>query len=827
MPAAAFLEIVCHDVLYALRTMRKNPTFAASAILTLALGIGGNTAIFTVIRTVLLKPLGYRDPGRLVRVTVDDSQQNNNAGNFSQERFQQMRAAAQSFAPLGAHFVATENVTLSGGAGEPESLKEARVSGNFLEILGVQPVLGRSFLPEEDTRGGPAVAMIGAALWKRRFGADPRIGGRTAILDSRPFTIIGVLPAGFAFPFTGVDVWVARPSEFSGIQPPAWLRTPLLIGFGRLKPGVTLEQSRAELNVLNHQYVSGHPGQRDADPKAAMAVLWLRDQLVANVRPMLWMLFGAVGFVLLIACANVASLLLARASARSREFAVRSALGAPRSRLVIQLLAESLSLSVASGGLGLLLGQWSLSALTRVSAFNLPRAGEIRLDGLVLAFTIAISILTGLLFGLFPALRISRPDLADVLRERGTGSGPTTMRSHVRRRLFGVTAGGLLVVVQVALSVVLLIGAALLMESLARLHAVDPGFRAANLLTMQVPLPPARYDTGAKREAFFEELVRRLETLGGVTGAAVALGLPTAPVWASPIAVAEQAPVALRDRPLAQFQTITPAYFRTLGIPLRRGRDLAERDNAPGAPGVALINESLARCFWPAYPRGQDPVGQHVLMGVAPLEIVGIAADVHESGLAGNAKPEWYVPSNLRPMQKGYLAVRTAGDPKRLVNAVRSQVLAIDRDQAVSDIGTMEEVLETTMGQRRLTLMLLAVFAAVALLLAVIGIYGVIAYAVTQRTQELGIRRALGAQQGDILRLVLGQGLVLALVGVAAGIAGAFWLTRVMTGLLFHVSATDPATFAGIAILLVAVALLASYIPARRATRIDPMAALR
>ena len=824
MNGIGFLHNIWQDVPYALRTMRKNPAFALTAVLTLALGIGGDTALFTVIRTVLLKPLEYRDPDRLVRVSVNVPPREQELS-LSLERFQEMRKAARSFSDLGA-FGRPENMALS-GVGDPEALKVARVSANFLNILGIEPILGRSFLPEEDKRGGRPVAILGAELWKRRFGADPQVEGKTATLDATPYTIISVLPAGFAFPFAA-DVWVTRPSEWSALPSRYWSNVAILTGFGRLKSNVSLEQARSELNVLHRQYIAAHPGGDAANPSSSMRVVWVRDQLVANVRPMLWMLFGAVGFVLLIACANVASLLLARAASRSREFAVRAALGAARGRLIRQLLAESLVLATLGGALGVLLAQWGLRAVTRVAALPLPRAGEIRLDGMVLGFTVALSIATGVLFGLFPSLAMSRPDLADVLRESGAAAG-RGFSAH--RSLFGVSARGLLVVVQVALSIVLLIGAALLMQSFARLHSVNLGFQPANLLTMKIALPITRYNTDQKRAIFFRELARRVEATPGVRAVTVALRLPTTTRIGTDIHIAGRPDSDAEPQIVPNFQSITPGYLRTLGIPLRRGRAFTERDNVLGAPPVVMINEALARRFWPDYPRGQDPVGQRISTGfdkaIGWMEIVGIMADVNDRGLAFDAEPALYLPTALHPPQVVYLAARTEGDPHRFVNTLRSQVLAIDPDQPVSDIKTMEELIDASIGQRRLTMLLLGVFAGMALLLAMVGIYGVIAYSVAQRTQEVGIRRALGAKPGDILRLVMGQALGLALAGVAIGIGGALAVNSVMKGLLFHVSATDPATYVAIAVLFIAVALAASYIPAWRATRIDPMAALR
>jgi len=828
MGSLGFAETLWQDARYALRTMRRNPAFALTAALTLALGIGANTAIFTVIRAVLLNPLAYPNPGRLVRLTRENPRANAHNDSFTLLRFEKMKASARSFSGIGAYLKLAENMSLS-GRGEPVALTGARVSANFLDILGVQPVTGRGFLPEEDKPGAPPVAIISSGLWRRRFESDPGIAGKAAILDSTPYTIIGVAPEGFAFPFPGIDVWITRPEAWSVLAPQFWPYVTLLNGFARLKPGVSIEQAQAEIDVLNRQYLRAHPERLDAGPGTGMRVTSLKDRLVSNVRPTLWTLFGAVVFVLLIACANVASLLLARASARSREFAVRAAVGAGRGRLVRQLLVESLILAIVGGAFGTLLANWALHAMKHMSALDLPRAAEIRLDGMVLGFTVALSVVTGILFGLFPSLQASRPDLADALRESGAAAGRGLSS---RGGVLGVSAHGLLVIGQVALSIVLLIGAALLMKSFARLHNIDPGFQPANLLTMKIALPPARYDTDQKKSAFFRELAQHVEATPGVRDATVAMSLPTTLGWLGTNVSAEGQPLddGNRNSSSARLQSITPGYFRTLGIPLRRGREFTARDNAPGAPQVVIVNESFARRFWPAYPRGLNPVGQHMREGIDHtdwMRIVGIVADVRELGPTAGAEPEFYVPTTIHAPQTAYLAVRTPGDPLRFANAVRNQVLSIDSDQPVSEVKTMDDVLDSTLGQRRLTMLLLGAFAGLALLLSVIGIYGVIAYSVSRRTQELGIRQALGAGQADILRLVLRQGLVLTLAGVAIGIGGALALTRVIQGLLFHVSATDPATFAGIAVLFVVVALAASYIPARRAARIDPMAALR
>ena len=813
MNGVRLLETIWQDSVYALRTMRKRPAFAAPAILTLALAISGNTAMFTIIHAVLLKPLPYPGSERLVRIS----------GGATPSRFTEMRDGARSFTGLGA-FTYQENLTPSGGA-EPEVLKGVRVSAGFLRILGVEPVLGREFRREEDAPGGTPVAMIGAELWRRRYGEDPAIAGKTAVLDSTPYTIIGVLPPGFAFPSPGVDVWLTAPSEWPLMARQSRVMSPFLTVFGRLKPGLTIEQANAELKVIHRQYALAHPAMLDAKPKTPVEVTAMKDELVENVRSMLWMLFGAVGFVLLIACANVASLLLARATARSREIAVRSALGAARIRLFGQLLAESVLMALFGGALGVLLAAWILSAIPRLTSFNLPRSGEIQLDWMVLGFAAALSIATGVVFGLAPSLGASRPDLIRVLRT----SGEAAADQGAAGNRTGVNVRGLLLVGQISLSIVLLIGAALLMESVARMRGVDIGFNPANLLTLQISLPPLRYATDEKRASFFRELLRQLAPLPGIRGAAAAMFLPMMGYAGTPVQDAGKPPLRLNERPIVKILIVTPGYFRTLEIPFRRGREFTEQDTAE-APRVAIIDEALARRFWPAYPAGQDPVGQRLWIGGVnkePAQIVGIAANVHQD-LDSSAWPESvYVSFPQNPQPSAMLAIRTAGDPLGLTRAVREQVRTLDRDQPIAAVQTMDELVEAQVGQRRLLGILLGSFATVALLLALIGIYGVIAYSVTQRTQEMGIRRALGARSSDVLRLVVGRGMRLVLAGVAVGIAGAYGLTRLMKALLFGVSPADPATFAGIALLFLLVAFAASYIPARRAMRIDPMTALR
>jgi predicted permease len=594
--------------------------------------------------------------------------------------------------------------------------------------------------------------------------------------------------------------------------------------FGRLKPHVAIQQATTELAVLNRQYAAAHPGMLDAKPDSPETVRPFKDQLVSDVRSELWMLFGAVGFVLLIVCANMASLLLARATSRSREFAVRAAIGAGRGRIIGQLLAESILLASVGGALGIGLAAWSLRAVRRMIFVDLPRAGEIHMDATVLGFAVALSVGTGLLFGLIPSIAASRQDLACVLRGSGEAASIVGPR-HMPR--FGPR--GLLVAGQLALSIVLLIGAALLIESLARVYRVDPGFQTSHLLTMSIALPPARYDTDEKKAKFYEELVEHAQSVPGVRSAAVTLNLPMTDAWVGqPVQWAGTPLLRLNERPIAVMQNISPEYFRTLAIALKRGRKFTVHDNATSVP-VAIVNENLVRLFWPQYPAGSHPIGQRILVGndPQPVEIVGIAANVRQYGRDDNPKPEVYLPCAQKPPLSAMLAVRTDGNPLAFANAVRGQVLAIDRDQPVSAVASMDQLMETSEGQLRLMMTLLGTFAGAAAFLAVIGLYGLISYSVVQRTKEIGIRRALGAQRSDILSLIAGEVVRLTLAGVVLGIAGAFAMTRLLKDLLFQVRATDPATFVGISMLFVLVGVSASYIPARRAAKIDPMVALR
>jgi putative ABC transport system permease protein len=805
-----FFEALWWDIRYALRAMRKNPLFSTAVVLTIALGIGCNTAMFSVIHAVLLKPLAYQEPDRVVMLSRG----------ATPTRYNEMKAASQSYTELGAYSGSLEEMALS-GAGQPEVLNGARVTANFLQVLGISPLKGRGFLQEEDAAGARAVVLISFELWQRRFGSDPQIVGKSIMLAGEPHTITGIMPSGFQFPFPKLDVWANKPAENPDIPVQSRPISPTLSLFGRLKPGLTVQQANAELAVLTQAYASAHPAMLDAKHDPPDTFRPLKDEIVNDVRSKLWMLFGAVGFVLLIVCANIGSLLLARATSRSKEFAVRAAIGAGRGRIIRQLLAESILLALVGGLLGTALAAISLRLLRGMTLADLPRVGEIRMDGAVLGFAVAISLVTGILFGLMPSLIASRPNLAGILR--GNGEDASSSKSA---RWFGPR--GLLVVGQVALSVVLLIGASLLIKSLARINQVDPGFQSSGILTMKIALPPARYDNDEKKAAFYDELVQRVESQPGVRSAAVTWTLPMTGYAASPVQLASEAPRKLNERPIAIIETITPKYFLTMGIALRRGRTFNDHDTAKSTV-VIIINESLAKVFWPQYPNSIDPVGQNALVGIrtAPVEIVGVVADVHQEGKDLSPTAAMYLPYTQRPPLSAMLAVRTDGDPLSFTNAIRNAILTINPDQPVSSVNTMDEVVEESEGQLRLIMQLLGIFAGAATFLTVIGLYAVIAYSVVQRTKEIGIRTALGAQRGDILKLIVRQGLWLSLTGVLVGMIAGFALTRVMKDLLFQVSTTDPATFIGVSILFVVVALLASYIPARRAAGIDPLVTLR
>lgn len=803
------------DARFALRLFARTPGFVALAVATLAIGIGANTSIFSVTNAVLLRQLAYRDPDRLVLIDARRPSENIKQGPLTWLRFQQVRDRNQSFTGIAAVTADAFNFT---GGGEPEQLQAARISWNFFQTLGVAPRPGRAFLPEEDRTGSQPVAIISDSLWERRFARRADVVGHAITLDGRDYVIAGVAPAGFQFAPIGqvVDVYTTHPDELNGVTPQMIQNgVGYLLYVARLKPGVTVAAAQAEMDVLAAAWRRDNPKLPDTDPSLTVHVGDLRDETVSSVRAAVLVLFGAVSLVLLIACANVASLLLSRAIGRKREMAVRAAIGATRGAIIRQLLIESLLVSSLAGVLGTLFSIWGTRALAQLASATLPRASEIAIDGGVLAFTAAISVVSGLAFGLIPALQVSRPDLNTVLRSEGRGSTGGRRQRGLR---------GLLVVSQVALSTVLLIGSGLLLRNFLQMRTASPGFDRHNLLTLSISLPPTRYASADKIPPFTDELLRQVRAIPGVVNAAATTSLPVNPSRFTPALPEGQPDMPLAQRPIFNLQQISPEYAATLRVPLLGGREYTERDDAK-APRVLMVNQAVVRRFFP----GQNAVGRRIRLGraIAPSEIVGVLGDVRNQSLTQDVQPEIYVPFAQVPSLNINLIVRTAGDPHQFAGAVRAQLRSIDRDQPVIRVQTMEELLDAGAAQPRLTTYLLGGLSATALILALVGIYGVIGYSVAERTQEMGIRIALGAERSEILRLVLRQALMLAAAGIAIGLAVSLALTRMIATLLYQVSATDPVTYIGGPILFAAVALLASYLPARRATQVDPVIALR
>ncbi|HEY2012432.1 MAG TPA: ABC transporter permease [Bryobacteraceae bacterium] len=803
------------DARYAVRVLGKSPTFTAVAVFTLAVGIGSNTAIFSVANALLLRPLPLSQPERLVLLSARKRTTGVLGGPLSWPRFTFINQQSQSFSGVAAF---TNEVFNLSGRGDPEQVLSARVSWNFFDVLGIHPTFGRSFREEEDKPGGDAVVLISHSLWTRLFAANPEAVGQHLSLDTRDYTIIGVLPPNFSFGSFGraVDIVAPRVFELNIITPQQAAGGTMFLNFvARLRPGLNFTQAQAEMDTLAVQYRRENPKMPDADPGLVVAVGNLRDEMVSGIRPTLLILFGAVALVLLIACANVAGLMLSRALGRKREIAVRTAMGAARSEIIRQLLTESVLLALAGGLLGALLSAWGTPLVAAIAGDNLPQSAGIRADRYVLGFSLAISLLAGILFGLVPALRLSRPDLNSDLRAEGRGS-TAGRRSNALRNL--------LVISQVTLSLVLLIGAGLLIRNFVQLRNASPGFDTGNLLTMKLSLPPARYVGAARMTAFYEELLREVRNVPGVRAAAESSALPLNPARFSQALPEGQPAVPLVERTIFNIQTISPGYVEAMRIPLVRGREFTERDDAK-APRVVIVNETVARRYWPR----EDAIGKHILLGriVQPCEVVGVFGDIRNLNVAADVQPEIYVPFAQLPWPSMHLVLRSAGDPHGLVAAIRSRLLALDRDLPMTNVQTMQEVFETGAAQPRFTTSLMSALAGIALLLAVVGIYGVISYSVAERTREMGIRVALGAAKADILNLVLRQGLMLALIGIGAGLAAALALTRLLGSLLYHVSTTDPLIFAAGSVLFAAVALLASYVPARRAMRVDPMVALR
>ena len=798
------------DIRYAIRLLLKRPGFTAIAILALALGIGANTAIFSVVNAVLLRPLPFNESDRLVWFW--EVQPKLDKAPFSPADFLDYQTQNQSFEEVTAIRNLSFNLT---GGDQPERINGALVSANFFSLLRAAPERGRTFLPEDGLAGAARVVIVSHGFWQNRSGGDPNLIGKSLMLSGESATVIGIMPPDFKYP-NRAELWV-NPRQIVPEPFPTFTDDVVTIRgshylsvIGRLKPGVTLRQAQEDIDSvvsnLQRQYNSNH----------SVHLITMHERTIGDVRAVLLLLLGAVGLVLLIACANVANLMLARATARTKEMAIRTALGASRRRVIRQLLTESLLLASMGGATGLLLGSLGVDLIVAVSPPDTPRLAEIGMDAQVFGYTLAISLLTGILFGLAPALQASKPDLNEALKEGGRSGSDGSRLSRVR---------GVLVVAEVALSLLVLIGAGLLIKSFARLQDVKPGFDPSNLLTFSISLYDKKYGESANRIQFSDQLIARLKSLPGVEGVALANDFPIWGVDMTSYPTIEGRDSAnADDRFLTGRHTVNADYFKAMGIPLLKGRDFTSADRE-GAAAVTIINETAARRIWP----DEDAIGKRFKFGgeKSPwLEVIGVIADVKHNGLDGEPSLETYVTFPQLPVPYMNVAVR-ASDPTSLAAAVRREVQAIDKDQPIYDVSTMGKILSESVAPRRLSMVLFSLFAAVALMLAAVGIYGVMSYSVTQRTREIGIRMALGANHTNVVQMIVRQGMTLTLVGIGIGLAAAFGLSRLMSSLLYGVSVTDPLTFVAISLLLAAVALLANYVPARRATKVDPMVALR
>jgi len=793
---------------HAVRQLLKSPGFTLVAVVGLALGIGANVALFSVVNSVLLRPLPYRAPDRLVRLASTNPDNGLIRVAFSYTRFLEVQQRQQVFSDLA--LSAAHAFTLTGRGDYPEQVIGLHASATLLPTLGLRPIVGRNFSPDEDRRGGPRVVLISHQMWQQRFNRDASVVGQALMLDGAPYAIIGVLPeAATAFPLHQQQIWLPRPAEVqyeaSQVQGGYWFRA-----IARLAPGVSLEQARAAMNVIAAGYRAAHPGNLDAP--SAIEVVALLDDAVGAQRESYLLLFGAVACVLLIACANIANLLLARFAGRRREIAARLALGASRGDVVRQLVTESMLLAVLGGAIGLLLAEWALSAVVAFGADLIPRVAEISIDPLALGFTLTATLVTGLLIGLLPAMQVSGVNVLDALKEAGRGSIGTGRQ---------LRAG--LLVVEVSLSLVLLIAAGLLLTSFARLQRVDPGFEPEGVFTAQIALPQ-RYSP-AEVIKFYEQLYPRLGTLPGASSAALSDRVPlTGDQTATVVAVAGRPIPPLSERASATRHLVSPRYFSTLGIPLRAGRDFDERDNAR-VPHVVIVNETFARVHFP----GEDPIGRTLITGMAqrPAQVVGVVADVHGEYLNTPPEPEYFLPLLQRPETPISVLVRSTLPPAAVAPLVREALRTIDPDLPLLQPDALTTRIAKLLANRKLALMLLAGFAALALVLASLGVYSVMAHLVAFRTSEIGLRMALGASPGAVMRMVLGHGRRLTLVGIALGIAGALVVSRLMRQALFEVDPAEPLVYVALSITLLLVAEAASFFPARRATRIDPVIALR
>jgi predicted permease len=801
------------DLRYGLRVLAKSPGFTAVALLTLALGIGANTALFSVVNTVLLRPLHYQDPDRLVNMNLAILPDGSRPVRFSLARFLDLKERNHIFTDVAA--VCYENQTFV-DKNEPNEIGVGRISSSFFNVLDIPMKLGRTFKPEDEAPGAPPVVILSYEFWTQHFGSDPQIVTKGIALDGLDYSVIGVLPYALDPPFDGTDVWITKISEYTGVTKEAIANgSGYLNGVGRLRPGPSVKQAQVEMNALAEQFRLAHKGLVDSVPNTTLWLESVPDRVTSGIQKPLLVLLGAVGFVLLITCANIAHLMLVRGAARYRETAIRSALGASPSRIIRQFLTESLLLSVLGTALGALLAFWALVPLLRMFPQDVPRLDEVQPDFRVFIFALVLAIFTGVLFGLAPALKSSKPNLVESLKEGSRGSSGGSRRDILR--------GGL-VVSQVALSLVLLVGSGLLLRSFQALTTVRLGYQADGVLISRVALPSSKYATPLQQNMFFSQLRDRAAALPGAQSVSVSRFLPFAGNAFSPFHIEERPPQEMGQRPFAAYNSVGQGYFETLGIPLIKGRTFTEHDTAE-SQFVVIISKGLADKYFP----GEDPVGQ--LISVArlpkPSQVVGIVGDVKNMGLGAEPYVALYVPVSQRPFPNMLLTIRTSGDPLRLTSAVREIINAQDKALPKGPVWTMQQMLRGQLSQPRATMILLGSFAGVALLLASIGLYGVIAYSVSRRSREIGIRLALGAQPKDVMQLIVGEGSRLAVIGVGAGIIAALFLTRLIRSLLFGVKATDPLTFAGVALVLLGVALAACYFPARRAMRVDPVVALR
>jgi predicted permease len=798
------MDKLIKDIRYGLRGLWKRPGFTVVALITLALGIGANTAIFSLINAVLLRPLPFPEPDRLVW-TWGNIRNGGNRASVSPLDYLDYRHENHSFEQYAAMISVPISANLTGG-GEPERLAAAGVTGNFFQAFAVQPAMGRMFQMENETTGNDQVVMLSDALWRQRFGGDPGIINKKITLDDKSFDVVGVMPRDFEFP-AGTQVWV--PLTFDTNPEMKQRKAHFLRPIGRLKAGVSLAQAQADTDTIARRLEATYP---DTDAGWNLRLVSLREQLVGNVRSTLYILLGAVGFVLLIACANVANLLMSHAAARRREIALRTALGAGRLRIARQMITESVMLALFGGALGTLLAFWGVQGLVAISGNNLPPTAEVKIDFTVLAFTLLTSVVTGVLFGLAPTLHTLRLNLSETLKEGGR-SGETGQRNRTR---------SLLVILETAVAVMLLVGAGLFIRSLVRLQSTNPGFDSNNVVTMRIDLPRAKYDKPESRSRFWEQFQSRVGAMPGVEAVGLISELPlSGQPNDMPYTVEGRAAGSPNQEFDNDFRRVNQDYFRALRIPFLRGRNFTPQEVREGAK-ILVISESLAQQTFP----NEEPLGKRLVlaMGNQSFEIVGIVGDIRHGSLAFAGAPTMYLPA----FQFGTnVVIRARGDSAGIAAAVRHEVAAIDPNQPVARVRTMDEWLNLAVAAPRYRTVLIGLFAGLALALSAVGIYGVMSYSVGQRTREIGVRMALGARRWNVLGLVLRQGMGLVLIGVAIGLAGAFGLTRVISSLLFDVGARDPLTFSGVALVLAAVAFIACYLPARRATKVDPLVALR